>query len=105
MKWLTLGQIKQQVRIEQDFDDENSLLTSYGAAAEETVANLLNRGKTVDDMVASLTDEYGGIPESITNAALMLVDNWYQHRSPIDVVNMSVVPYAFDLIIKPYMVL
>ena len=56
-------------------------------------------------MVASLTDEYGGIPESITNAALMLVDNWYQHRSPIDVVNMSVVPYAFDLIIKPYMVL
>ena len=105
MKWLTLEQIKQQVRIEDNFDDENNLLTSYGAAAEETVANLLNRGKTVDDMVASLADEYGGTPESITNAALMLVDNWYQHRSPVDVVNMSVVPYSFDLLIKPYMIL
>lgn len=105
MKWLTLEQIKQQVRIEENFDDENILLTSYGAAAEETVANLLNRGKTVDDMITILTVEYGGIPESITNAALMLVDNWYQHRSPIDVVNMSVVPYSFDLLIKPYMIL
>lgn len=105
MKWLTLTQVKDQSRIEQDFNDEDNKLISYATSAEETVANLLNRGKTVDEMIASLTDEYGGIPESITNAALMLVDVWYKHRSPEDTVNMSIVPYSFDLLIKPYMIL
>ena len=105
MKWLTLEKIKDQLRIEQDFTDEDRILESYGASAEEVMARYLNRGKTVDDLIASLTEEYGGMPESITNAALMLVDNWYQHRSPSDVVTMSVVPYSFELLIKPYMVL
>jgi hypothetical protein len=33
----------------------------------------------------------------------MLVDNSYKERSPISPQNMSSVPYAFDLLIKPYM--
>ena len=103
MKWLTLESIKQQLRIEPDFTLEDTLLTSYGEAAEETTAQYLGRGKTVDDMVASITEEYGGIPKSVINAALMLVDTWYQHRSPASPVNISIVPYTFDILIKPYM--
>lgn len=105
MKWITLIQVKDQLRIEQDFTDEDRKLSSYATSAEEVMARYLNRGKTVDEMIASLTEEYGDIPESITTAALMLVDNWYKHRSPEDVVTMSVVPYAFELLIKPYMYL
>ena len=103
MKFLTLQAIKAQCRIEEDFTLEDTLLESYGDAAEETVTQYLGRGKTVDDMVASMTEEYGGIPKSVVNAALMLVDTWYQHRSPASQVSISIVPYTFDILIKPYM--
>ena len=103
MQIISLETIKQQCRIEPDFTDEDARLTSYGTSAEETMAQYLGRGKTVTEMVASLTEEYGAVPESIKNATLMLVDNWYQHRSPIETVAMYSVPYTFDILIKPYM--
>ena len=97
MKWLTLEKIKQQCRIEPDFTLEDTLLTGYGNSAESTILNHLNR--TYYD----LTEQYGEVPQDIINASLMLVDVWYQHRSPIEALNMSIVPYTFDLLIKPYM--
>lgn len=36
-------------------------------------------------------------------AGLMLVDNSYLQRSPASSLNMSAVPYTFDLLVKPYM--
>ena len=33
----------------------------------------------------------------------MLVDVSYQYRSPISPTNVSVVPYTFDILVKPYM--
>ena len=95
MKWLTLGKIKQNSRI--DGNDEDERLTSWGNAAERTVLNYLNR--SYQDIV----DIYGGMPEDVVNATLMLVDIWYHHRSPAEPVNMSVIPYTFDMLIKPYM--
>ena len=103
MEIISLETIKQQCRIESDFTDEDARLISYGTSAEETLAQYLGRGKSVNEMVASLTDEYGKVPESIKNAALMLVDVWYQHRSPVEQVSMYAVPYTFDLLLKPYM--
>lgn len=97
MNWLTLEKIKAQCRIESGFTDEDSLLTSYGNSAESTIMNLLNKS------YCDLTEEYGAIPDDIINASLMLVDVWYKHRSPIESVTMSLVPYTFDILIKPYM--
>lgn len=97
MKWLTLEKIKQQCRIEADFTMEDTLLTGYGNSAESTILNHLNR--TYYD----LTEQYGEVPQDIINASLMMVDVWYQHRSPVESLNMSIVPYTFDLLIKPYM--
>lgn len=97
MKWLTLEQIKAQCRIEADFTMEDTLLTGYGNSAESTILNHLNR--TYYD----LTEQYGEVPQDIINASLMLVDVWYKHRSPVESLNMSIVPYNFDLLIKPYM--
>ena len=97
MKWLTLQKIKQQLRIEADFTMEDAILTGYGNSAESTILNHLNR--TYYD----LTEQYGEVPQDIINASLMLVDVWYQHRSPVESVNLSMVPYTFDMLIKPYM--
>lgn len=97
MKWLTLEKIKDQCRIEHNFTLEDKRLTSYGTSAESTVLNHLNR--TYYDLV----EQYGEVPEDIINASLMLADVWYQHRSPVENLSMSIVPYTFELLIKPYM--
>ena len=101
MKFLSLEYVKQHLRL--DFDCEDSLLEMYADAAEETLAAYLNRGKTVQEMVDSLTEEYGAIPASIYQAALQLVDSGYQHRSPSSPAQMYYVLYGFDRLVKPYM--
>lgn len=97
MKWLTLEQIKAQLRIEPNFTAEDELLKGYGDSAESTVLNHLNR--TYYDML----EQYGRVPQPIIDASKMLVDVWYKHRSPVEALSMSVVPYTFELMIKPYM--
>ena len=97
MKWLTLERIKQQCRIEQDFTEEDDLLEMYGESAEEVLLNHLNR--SYEDLMQT----YGRVPAPLIHASLMLVDVSYQHRSPVSPQNMSIVPYAFDILVKPYM--
>ena len=91
MKWLTLEQIKQQLRIEQDFTDEDVLLEMYAESAEDTVLNICQR--TYEDMV----DSFGGIPQPIVEASLLLVAMSYEHRSPASQYQMYAVGYAFLL--------
>ena len=100
MKYLEIDYIKQHSRI--DFDCEDALLELYAESAEETIAQYLNRGKTVDECVSSLIEEYGKIPAAIIHAALMLVDVSYQYRSMVSPTNISMVPYTFETIINPY---
>ena len=97
MKWLTLNQIKAQLRIEPGFTAEDTLLESYGESAEETLLNYLNR--PYQDIIEC----YGRMPVTLVQASLMLVDTSYQYRSPVSVTNISVVPYTFDILVKPYM--
>ena len=56
MKWLTLDEIKDQLRIEHDFDLEDTKLTLYGESAEQAILDLCRR--TYDDFI----DNYGAIP-------------------------------------------
>jgi len=95
MKWLTIDYIKQHSRICCDCEDE--LLETYGESAEATVLNTLNT--TYDDIIA----EYGEVPAPLFHAALMLVDVSYNYRSPVSPTSIYVVPYTFDILIKPYM--
>lgn len=97
MKWLTLTKIKQQLRIEPDFTDEDDVLEMYGESAEEVILNYLNR--SYEDVV----EIYGHMPAPLIHASLMLVDTSYQYRSPVSTQNMSLVPYTFDILVKPYM--
>jgi hypothetical protein len=97
MKWLTLESIKKQCRIEAGVTYEDTLLTDYGEAAEDTVLNVL--GKTYDEVI----EEYGVIPKPVQQASLMLVDLSYQHRTPAEPTNMYYVLYGFDNLVKPYM--
>ena len=94
MKFLTVALIKQHSRI--DFDCDDDLLEMYGDSAEDTVLNLI--GRNYDDLM----EQYGKVPVPIKQAALMLVDTSYQYRTPSSPNNLSMVPYTFDILIKPY---
>ena len=61
MKWLTLTEIKQQLRIEADYTDEDALLTRYGNSAEAVVLNIT--GRTYDELKAMILDYYGAEEE------------------------------------------
>lgn len=95
MKWLTLEWIKKHSRI--DFDCEDELLEMYGVAAEDTVLNLIARSYT------EVMEQWGEVPKPLFVAALMLVEVSYTQRAPITQTNLYTVPYAFDMMVKPYM--
>jgi hypothetical protein len=98
MKFLTIDQIKAQLRLDdQQAFDEHDLLELYGDAAEEMVLNTCNR--TMEDIV----EQWGNVPKALVQAGLMLVAQSYLHREPSSPQNLYAVPYAFDLMLKPYM--
>lgn len=97
MKFLTLEQIKAQCRIEEDFTLEDTKLTLYGDSAEQVVFNYCRR--QYEDFIS----EYGAIPQDIVHAALLLVTASYEHHAAVSMQNLSMVPYGFDMLVKPYM--
>ena len=97
MKFLTLEQIKAQCRIEDDFTLEDTKLTLYGDSAEQVVFNYCRR--QYEDFIS----EYGAIPQDVVHAALLLVTASYEHHAAVSMQNLSMVPYGFDMLIKPYM--
>lgn len=99
MKWLTIDYIKQHSRI--DFDCEDALLQLYGEAAEETVLNVINR--TYDDVVETFGTKDKKVPAALIQASLLLVDTSYTQRSPVSPQQLYVIPYSFDMLVKPYM--
>ena len=97
MDYLSLEKIKQQLRIEPDFNIEDDLLAEYAESAETTIYNFCQR--TYGDFVR----DYGGIPSPIVSAALLLVTVSYEHRTPVSMQNLSIVGYGFDMLVRPYM--
>ena len=94
MKWMELEYIKMHSRL--DYDCEDQLLEHYAESAEDTVLNLI--GRTYEELI----EKYGKVPAPIMQATLMLVDVSYTYRSPDSPVPLSLVPYSFDILIKPY---
>ena len=97
MKFLTFDQIKAQLRLDDEQAlEEHDILELYGEAAEDMVMNTMNR--TMEDII----EQYGVVPKSLVQAGLMLVAQSYQHREPASPQNLYTVPYAFDMLLKPY---
>lgn len=96
MKWLSIDYIKQHSRI--DFDCEDQLLELYADSAEETILDITNR--TYEEL-----KEMGGgqIPAKLYHAALLLVDNSYQNRTPSSMQQLHTIPYGFDILVKNFM--
>ena len=100
MKYLSLEYIKDHTRL--DYDCEDGLLELYGDSAEDAMSQILNRGKDADEMVESLTEQYGKVPAPIYSATLMLVASLYKDREK-DLVQEAHDNKTFGILVKPYM--
>ena len=84
---------------------EDTLLTAYGSASENTLLRVCNR--TYDDLLDNFGEDDGEggkvVPPDFRVAALMLAKHLYEHRGPTENVSLSIVPYSIDLLIKPFM--
>ena len=108
MKFLTLNEIKDQCRIEHDFTLEDTLLTAYGGASENTLLRICNRSYSdlLENFGEDGDDDGEGskvVPADFRVAALLLAKHLYEHRGPTENVSVSMVPYALDSLIKPFM--
>ena len=98
MEYLTVEYIKAHSRI--DYDCEDDLIDLYGSAAERSILNLL--GRSLDDLKEA---NDGLVPPDVIVATFQLADNLIRHRSPVEQVSLSSVPYGYDLMLKPYIAL
>lgn len=100
MIWVTLEEAKQQLRIDPDFTLEDQKIQRYIDSAEETILNVT--GRTVDELKAMNKIDQTKIPSPIWEATVMLVDLSYQQSNPMSMQQLYLVPYSFDMKLKPY---
>ena len=103
MQFLTLDQIKQQLRIELDNTDEDSYLELIGSAAEASVESYLNRNLYADDVP---DDDSNGlvIKTHIQMAMLLMVGQLHENRGD-DESQESSVPALAARLLDPHRII
>ena len=100
---LKMEEIKLQLRLDDDFSDEDELLELLGKAAQSRTENFLNRKlyATADDRPADDPDGLV-ISDDVKLALLLLVSHFYENRATVtDVENMEL-PMSFNWLVVPY---
>lgn len=98
MKYLTFEQIKAQLRLTDDQAElERIRLEGMAESAEDAVLTIIRRP------LRNVKQVYGHVPQKLIQVTLLLVDEWYKYRSPVEQGQLYPVPYAYDMMLKPMM--
>lgn len=94
---LKMEEIKLQLRLDDDFSDEDELLELLGKAAQSRTENFLNRKlyATADDRPADDPDGLV-ISDDVKLALLLLVSHFYENRSTVTDVEKMELPMSFN---------
>lgn len=100
---LTLEEIKRQLRLEEDYSDEDSFLEALGKAVQSRTETYLNR-KLYDAATGVPADDPDGllIPDDIRLGMLLLVTHFYENRSSVTEVEKTEMPQSFTWLVGPY---
>ena len=100
---LTLEEIKSQLRLEEDYSDEDSLLEALGKAEQSRTETYLNR-KLYDAAHGVPADDPEGLvmPDDIRLGMLLLLTHYYENRSSVSEVEKSEMPLAYNWLVGPY---
>ncbi|EDX5691436.1 phage gp6-like head-tail connector protein [Salmonella enterica] len=100
---LSMDEIKAQLRLDEDFTDEDSLLALLGQAVQSRTENFLNRRlyATAADIPEDDPDGLV-IPDEVRLALLLLVTHFYENRSTVTEVEKVELPMSFSWLVGPY---
>lgn len=111
LRVVTLEELKMQMRV--DFEDEDTIIKAYGVAAEDAAISSTRR--TLEELAvigrAEVTGETVSVedvdvradfPARLKIAVLMIAAHWYRNREPVAAVAVNAVPYAWEVLTKPY---
>ncbi|MDM3203905.1 head-tail connector protein [Citrobacter sp. Cf097] len=100
---LSMEEIKAQLRLDDDFTDEDSLLALLGKAAQSRTENYLNRRLYEKPQDIPPDDPDGLVmSDEVKLAMLMLVSHFYENRSAVTEVEKLELPMSFNWLVGPY---
>ncbi|MBW5800068.1 head-tail connector protein [Halomonas elongata] len=101
---LELDIIKQHVRLEPDFDEDDALLDTYATAAHRYVENHTGRTLYATKAEIPTDDEHALVlDDDLTTAMLLLIGHWYENREAVVMGTIATqVPMAVEALIAPY---
>jgi hypothetical protein len=95
MQYLTIEELKKQMNIDPDFNDDNEYLEMVGSAAEDMTAAMLDCPLTL------IEAENGEIPATIRHAMRMIADYFYAKFRGSSDADMEI-PIAYTTMLKLY---
>lgn len=100
---LTLSEIKLQLRLEDDYTEEDELLTLIGSAVESRTVTFLNRTLYEKNAGVPNTDPDGLVlTDDIRMGMLLLVTHFYENRSSVSDVEKTEMPQSYTWLVGPY---
>lgn len=98
---LELSEIKRQLRLEEDYTEEDDLLTLISRAVEARTVTFLNR--TLYEASVPGNDPDGlVITDDIRMGMLLLATHFYENRSSVSEVEKMEMPQSYTWLVGPY---
>lgn len=94
---LSLDELKEHIRVDKDFYDDDAYIERLGKAALRHVFHMTNR--PMEELVEMGEGEF---PEELRFAACQLAAHWYRVREIVSSIAQNRVPDTFDVLVKPY---
>ncbi|HGP0311694.1 TPA: head-tail connector protein [Citrobacter freundii] len=100
---LTLSEIKLQLRLEDDYAEEDELLKMLGSAVQSRTETFLNR-KLYDAKTGVSANDPDGLvlTDDIRLGMLLLATHFYENRSSVSEVEKTEMPQSFTWLVGPY---
>lgn len=89
--YITISDAKQHLNIEADFHADDNYIIQLIKVAEDAIEKRIDR-----KLCSTLID--GFLPDSIRQAILLLVGNFYANREPVAFASATPIPYTFDFL-------
>lgn len=102
---LELDIIKQHVRLELDFDADDTLLDTYAGAAKRYVERYTDRKLYATTSESGYADDPDALllDDDITVAMLLLIGHWYANREGVVIGTIPAeAPMAIESLLWPY---
>lgn len=101
---LELPIVKQHLRLESDFVDDDELLTLYTGAAVAYTEQWTRRKlyASVDDQGFADDPDHLLLTDNVKAALLLLITFWYENREPAGMGDIAELPFAVAALLQPY---